>query len=73
MKSEEYYNFILFKIFIIMNLSRLHITKTEDKNWLIDSTQKSKQEILDNLWIKTNSWVFNNIKEYLVSIFNTEK
>ena len=56
-----------------MDLSRLHITSTEDKTGLIDSTQKSKQEILTNLWIEKHSWLFANIKNYITSIINTEK
>ncbi len=56
-----------------MDLSRLHITNTEDKSGLIDSTQKSKQEIFNSLWIDTNSWLISNFKNYITSIFNTEK
>ncbi len=45
----------------------------EDRGGLIDSTKKSKQEIFNSLWIKTNSWLLNNIKHYITNIFNTEK
>jgi len=57
-----------------MDLSRLHITNTEDKTGLIDSTQKSKQEILINLWLEKNhSWLLSNIKTYKTNMFNLEK
>ena len=56
-----------------MDLSRLHITNTKDKTGLIDSTQKSKQEILNSLWIKKHSWLFDNFKNYIINIINTEQ
>ena len=43
----------------------------EDISWLKDSTLEYKKNILKNLWIsKNNSWIFSNIKKYLINVIN---
>jgi len=43
----------------------------EDTSWLKNSAQEYKKDILKNLWInKNNSWIFSNIKKYLINAFN---
>ena len=43
----------------------------KDPSGLKDSTQEYKEDILKDLWIsRSNSWIFSDVKNYLINIFN---
>ena len=44
-----------------------------DENWLKKSTQKSKNQILDTLWLNMESWLISIIKTSFISFFKSEK